>query len=290
MGFLSKLFGSSSSAGHDVNELARRLAIPLATLQATKPVFTQFSIPKRSGGIRQILAPARELKRLQRQILRRILGRLRAHPNATGFERKLSIVSNAQMHVKKRVVIRLDLKDFFTCTTASRVEAYFRSIGWNAEAARLLTKLVTHDGALPQGAPTSPRLSNLVNIQLDARLAAMAGAFEANYSRYADDLTFSTDRIDAPHRPTEMIHHAKAILRDAGYVLHIDKKLSIAHRHDRQRVTGLVVNDKVALPRKTRRWLRAVEHRVATGRSATITPAQLAGWRSLSSMVRNQAR
>src|SRR5439155_7805779 len=132
---------------------------------------------------RTITAPAEPLKNMQRRILLRLLARLRAHPCATGFERRQSIVTHALVHVGRDVVIKLDLKDFFTATKADRVEAYFRRIGWDADAAALLTNLCTHDSSLPQGAPTSPRLSNLVNHRLDARLFALARKRKVAYSR-----------------------------------------------------------------------------------------------------------
>lgn len=291
MGFLSHLFGSSkgTSSGHTVDELARRLGITSDALRAVRPQYTRFNIPKRSGGTREILAPVPELKKLQRQILRRVLAKLKAHPNVTGFERNFSIVSNAIPHVDKEMVIHLDLKDFFTSTTSKRIEQYFRAIGWNSDAAELLTELVTYKGSLPQGAPTSPRLSNLVNYKMDTRLAALAEKFDADYTRYADDLTFSLNRVSGEVRANEIIHAVKEIARDEGYALHIHKKLRISRKHDRQLVTGLVVNKKVSLPRSRRRWLRAVEHHVKTGKQMTITPQQLQGWRSLAAMIAQQA-
>jgi RNA-directed DNA polymerase len=256
--------------------------------------YTRFEIPKRSGGARVILAPAPELKKVQRLILHRLLRRLPAHPCAAGFERGHSIVTNALPHVGRDVVVRLDLRDFFPSIPAERVEKYFRQIGWDAEAAALLTSLCTHEGSLPQGAPTSPRLSNLVNYRLDARLCALAETRQASYSRYADDMTLSwtaapgpTER-DANGRRNDLIHLIKQIVADEGYRLHTKKKLRIARRHDRQLVTGLVVNQKVNLPRLTRRRLRAAAHHLATGRPATLTAEQLAGWQALQHMVATQ--
>jgi hypothetical protein len=160
--------------GHGAAELARRLGLSEVELRAVEPVYRPFTIPKRSGGTRQLLAPDDRLKAVQRRILRRLLRRLRCHPAAAGFERGRSVVTNALPHVGKPVVVRLDLKDFFPSTRASRVRRYFRKIGWDREATWLLVRLCTHQGGLPQGAPTSPRLSNLVNHRLDARLAALA--------------------------------------------------------------------------------------------------------------------
>jgi retron-type reverse transcriptase len=216
-----------------------------------------------------------------------LLERLKAHPCATGFERGHSIVTNALPHVGQQVVIKLDLKDFFTSTPAKRVGAYFHSIGWDTEAAEVLTRLCTHQGALPQGAPTSPRLSNLVNHRLDSRIAALAEKRGVNYSRYADDITLSSDAGPAA-RINDLIHTIKKIVKNEGYALHTDKKLRIARRHDRQIVTGIVVNDKPNLPRSTRRRLRAIEHHLRIDKPATLSEAQLSGWRALSAMVRAQ--
>jgi retron-type reverse transcriptase len=289
--------------GHPAEEVARRLDLSLAELRAVRPVYREFIVPKRSGGARRILAPEPELKELQRRILRRLFGRLRAHPAAQGFERGRSIVTNAKAHVGRAVVVRMDLKDFFPATRAKRVYRYFRKIGWDRDASKLLTRLCTHEDGLPQGAPTSPRLSNLVNYRLDARLTGLAerrrvtnprtmGRLEdevigATYTRYADDLTFSFP-IDDPRLVRYVIRVTRQIVGSEGYELHLHKKLRISRRHDRQRVTGLVVNERVNLPRSTRRLLRAVEHRAATGGSPTLTAEQRAGWRALERMIERQ--
>jgi RNA-directed DNA polymerase len=288
MGFLDKLFGRKKTAAaparFDMDELSRRLGMDANLLVGLRPEYRRFTVPKRNSSLREILAPSDDLKKLQRLVLRRLLGRLSAHGAVHGFERGRSIVTNASAHVGRAVVLRLDLKDFFTSTSAKRVEEYFLAIGWSERCAELLSNICTHKGGLPQGAPTSPRLSNLINFRLDARLNALAKKCAANYTRYADDLTFSFD--DASHaRVNSMIHFVKQIVADEGYKLHLHAKLKIQRRHERQRVTGLVVNERVNLPRSTRRWLRAVEHHVAMGKPCTLTDQQRAGWRALVSMI-----
>ena len=287
MGFWDWFKGED--VGLDVAELARRLDMHEDELRAVSPSYREFDIPKRSGGSRRICAPEPHLKALQRRILRRVLGRLRCHACATGFERGYSIVSNAMHHAGQAVVVRMDLRDFFDNTAAKRVSKYLRAVGWNRQASKLLVALCTRKGGLPQGAPTSPRLSNLVNTRLDARLAGLARRLGAAYSRYADDLTFSF-ATDDPAAIHTLIRMTKMIVADEGYALHQTRKLHIRRRHQQQMVTGLVVNDRVDLPRRTRRWLRAVEHHIETGRDATLTPAQLEGWRSLQSMIDCQTR
>jgi retron-type reverse transcriptase len=213
---------------------------------------------------------------------------MKAHPHATGFEKGHSIVTNAKPHVGAAVLLRMDIRNFFGCTSAKRVRKFFSGLGWNQQVAKLLTKLCTHKNGLPQGAPTSPRLSNLLNYVLDARLAGLAPRYEAAYSRYADDITFSleTDDHDAVR---SLIRTVKLILKDYRYEIHHKKKLFIRRRHQQQKVTGLVVNQNVALPRRTRRWLRAVRHHHQSGRSATLSTQQLAGWNALQHMVATQA-
>lgn len=285
MGFWRRIFGPGR--GHGVAELARRLGVTEGELRALKPTYTAFTIPKRSGGVRRILAPSRELKDMQRRVLRRLLSRLRVHPCATGFERGHSIVTNANYHKRKALVVRMDVKDFFTSTRAKTVQRFFRAVGWNRDAAEILVRLCTYEEGLPQGAPTSPRLSNLANHHLDARLAGLARYFGGAYTRYADDLIFSFEE-DLHEKYGLLILAAKGVLERAGYQLHMKRKLHIRRRHQRQVVTGLVVNERVALPRETRRWLRAVEHRARAGGQPTLSPSQLAGWRAFQSMVATQ--
>ncbi len=291
-------------AGYGVDELARRLGVDEARLRLTQPQYHSFTIPKRRGGQRRILAPQSKLKTLQRRILRRLLGRLKVHPAAMGFERGRSIVHNARAHQGQAVILRFDVRDFFSSTRTRRVKRYFRRIGFNRPAATLLLRLCTYEAGLPQGAPTSPRLSNLVNYRLDARLAGMAAKLGAVYTRYADDVTISLAEDDK-----KKIRYLKKFLcrvvEAEGYRLHHRKKQSVRRRHQCQTVTGLVVNDGVNLPRKVRRWLRAVEHRSQSQRpkslssykpfdyrprkSPTLTAAQLEGWRAYQSMIARQA-
>jgi RNA-directed DNA polymerase len=276
-----------NGSGHGIDELARRLGLEATFLQAFQPRYRPVDIPKRTGGRRHLWVPDDALKELQRRILRRLLRRLRCHPAVTGFQKGESIVSNARRHVGRMVVVRIDFMNFFPATRAHRVYRYFRKIGWNRPAARLLARLCTHQGGLPQGAPTSPRLSNLVNFRLDRRLAAMSQKLEAVYTRYADDVTLSLARDD--HKKMRyLIRFVRRVAHEEGYRVHGRKKMRIRRRHQRQQVTGLVVNGKVNLPRETRRRLRAIEHRLRMGRDATLTPAQLAGWRALRAMIDKQ--
>ncbi|MHC4407427.1 MAG: reverse transcriptase family protein [Planctomycetota bacterium] len=290
MRWIKRLWHSFRAArgwGLDVDELARRLGMQPYDLRRFRTAYRKTSIPKRSGGRRVLHVPDFKTKALQRRILHQLLARLRSHDAAHGFERGRSIATNARPHVGQAVVIHMDLVDFFGSTEAERIELYFRRVGWNAEAARLLTDLVTHRRCLPQGAPTSPRLSNLVNHGLDAKLSRLATRRWAVYTRYADDITVSFER-DSFRRVRGMVQSVTRIARANGYETHKRRKLSIRRRHMRQMVTGLVVNERVRLPRETRRWLRAVRHRLRTKGHATLDRRQIQGWTALEAMVERQ--
>src|SRR5438067_1149166 len=186
----AKASHGSSRPGLPLSELAYRLKMTEDDLRQVEPIYDEFTIPKRSGGQRRIFAPSPALKKVQRRIIRRVLARLKSHPAARGFERGQSIVTNALPHIGRAVVLRLDLKDYFESTKARRVRDFFLRIGWGQEAADVLQKLCTHRGGLPPGAPTSPRLSNLVNYRMDRRLTALAkGGKSAQQALYRNPRT-----------------------------------------------------------------------------------------------------
>jgi RNA-directed DNA polymerase len=272
--------------GMSPEELAKRLGLSLDELHAVPIDYVEAFIPKRSGGSRRLLVPGSELKSVQRRILHRVLAKLTVHPAVTGFENGQSIVHNANRHLGQKVVLKMDIVDFFPSTTAERVTRYFQRVGWNREAAELLTKLTTHENGLPQGAPTSPRVSNLVNRRLDTRIAWAAAKRSATYTRYADDITISFPRDNAK-RVRGMVQYVRSRLQKEGYENNRQKEI-ILRQHQQQRVTGLVVNDRVNLPRETRRRLRAIEHRLNTGKPATMTREQLDGWKALLAMIEKQ--
>lgn len=272
--------------GKSLEKLAKRLQLEPDQLRAFQPTYRSAIIKKRSGGERKLAIPDPATKQLQRTILRRLLKRLRVHPSCIGFEPGKSIVHNALPHVGRAVVLKFDIVDFFPRTTAARIDRYFRMIGWDAEAAGILTKICTYEDGLPQGAPTSPRLSNLVNFGLDHIFQKIAERRKGTYTRYADDLTFSFPK-DYPKKMRGVCQLVKQIVNKHGYQLQQKKSLTF-RRHQRQVVTGLVVNDKVQLTRARRRQLRAIEHRLRNNRRASMTEAQFAGWEAFQIMIQSQ--
>lgn len=270
-----------------LSAVSERLDVPLEYLEAISPSYRETRIPKDGGGSRYLQIPDEKLKQVQKKILRRLLAALNSHPFCYGFEAGTSIVHAAVPHTNRFVVVKMDIRRFFESTSADRVCDYFRFIGWDEAAAKRLAELTTYKGYLPQGAPTSPRLSNLVNFGMDELLASIALAHGGSYSRYADDITMSFDKMSG-RRIRGIVQEVRRVLDKFGYVMHGKSKLKIFRRHQRQEVLGLVVNDGVRLPRKTRRWLRAVQHRLETSSSATITADQLDGWLEFERMVERQ--
>jgi retron-type reverse transcriptase len=260
--------------------------MPLEILQNIPLDYMTLNIPKRSGGYRKLSVPKANLKLIQRRIHKRLLRRLRTHPMATGFEPGLSIVHNAMVHTHQAVMIKMDLKDFFPSIKTAKITQYFQRIGWDRPTAQLLARLTTHEDCLPQGAPTSPRLSNLINFQMDFQIQRAIKRYRGTYTRYADDITISFPK-DFPIRIRGTIQKVRNIARSHAYEIN-EKKTHILRQHQQQRVTGLVVNDKVNLPREKRRWLRAVEHRLQTGGEASLTAEQLAGYKALQQMIQTQ--
>jgi hypothetical protein len=300
---------------HSVTDLAKWLDLPEAELRewlGSAPMwsrgydYARFTLPKRRGGARAIEAPNDKLKALQRRILQRLLNPLPMHPAATGFVRGRSIVDNARPHVGRGVVINLDLADFFPSITAERVTTAFRGLGWSAEAATILSRICTHEGRLPQGAPTSPAISNLVCRRLDERLTKLVERFDGRYTRYADDMTISLPGLGRnkrlrrkpknkpplkrPRFPSRsLITTLRRIIEEEGLAIQMKKKLRVQRPHQRQTATGLVVNRAIHLPRATRRRIRAMQHRQRLGQLDAARQKQLRGWEALLNMLKQQS-
>jgi RNA-directed DNA polymerase len=229
--------------------------------------YVEFTVPKADGSERRIAAPRARLKQVQRVILDQILARLPVHDACQGFVPGRSIVTNATPHRGAAVLLKMDLRDFFPTVHYRRAQGFFQRIGYGEEVAATLAGLVTHrpvladgsvgwPGVLPQGAPTSPALANLVCRRLDARLAGLARKSGAVYTRYADDLTFSF----AAEPAVDLGRFAwwvDQICGQEGFVENTRKR-RILRRGNQQRVTGVVVNDKLSVPRAARRRFRAI--------------------------------
>ena len=267
---------------------------------ATHLHYHRFTIPKKDGSERAIWAPLPKLKKTQRWIHHHIVERLPVHGAAHGFLCNRSVLSNARQHVDSRIILKMDLKDFFPTITLPRVKGVFRKAGYQEQVATLLALLCTesprdiveHDGktiyvslsdrSLPQGAPTSPGLTNVVCRKLDRRLTGLSAKYGWRYTRYADDLTFSlpNESKDHPHVGS-LIGGVKMIVKEEGFRVH-PEKTRVSRNGGSQKVTGLIVNGKESprVPRKLRRQIRAALHHLETGKPLTneMTIQQLEGY------------
>jgi len=221
-------------------------------------VYTKFEIDKKDGGKRTIYAPNDSLKRIQRKILKRILYSFDISPSVHGFVREKSIITNALEHVKKNRILRIDIENFFPSINVNMIIATLEKIGFSKGASIMLGLLMTRDGYLPQGAPTSPYISNLVCKRLDYRMKGLAKKKNLSYSRYADDITFSGESINGG-----TFGPIKTILEEEGFNVNI-KKTRVMGTGTKQIVTGLVVNEKAWLGRKRYRILRSYIHKVCS--------------------------
>jgi len=222
--------------------------------------YQRFYIPKSNGDRRLICAPRDGLKAMQRKILRNILERVPVHASVNGFKRERSILTNAKNHVDQEVVIKMDVKDFFPSITYERAKGVYISLGYPEGVAKALTELSTYKGRLPMGAPTSPCLSNIVATRLDKRFTNLGNKSAFRYTRYADDLAFSSKERDL----TGYIPFFKKIIEDEGFEVN-NEKIVIARKGGKQKITGVVVNKKINIDRGEYKRLRAVVHNCLNG-------------------------
>lgn len=223
-----------------------------------------FTIPKKSGGKRIICRPIAELRIVQRKIYDILLKSLKLPPCCHGFRAGFSTLTNANQHVRQQCVIKLDIKDFFPSVTTKQVYGLWSEIRQSPkDEIDFLTQLTTLNNQLPQGAPTSPCIANLICRTLDKRLSALSSYFGASYTRYADDLTFSGN-----HDLQQIIPTVSQIISQEGFSV-ASNKSKVYGRASRQTVTGLVVNDRATVPREVRRNLRAAFHNLGTGKTTT---------------------
>lgn len=240
--------------------------------------YIRFKMPKKTGGERIISAPMPQLKQAQHWILASILEKLELHDAAHGFRRERSIVSNATPHVGAYVIINFDLKDFFPSISYKRVKGLFRSFGYSGAAATIFALICTAaeveeleldgqnyyvavgDRFLPQGSPASPAISNLLCRRLDRRLTAMAEKLGFTYTRYADDLTFSASG-DSLNSICNILRRTESIVTHEGFTINQDKT-RIQRKYNQQEVTGVVVNEKPSVCRKTLNRFRATLYQI----------------------------
>jgi RNA-directed DNA polymerase len=253
----------------------RGISFILYKMEASKK-YRSFEIPKKSGGVRTIHAPEPQLALLQTRLAKLLYEcveeRKKAHPRfwfaSHGFHKGRTIISNAEVHRRRRFVFNIDLVDFFGTINFGRVRGFFiqdSMFALNPKIATIIAQIACHDNALPQGSPCSPVISNLIGNILDSRLLALARDARCTYTRYADDLTFSTNEklfskdiaVNMHGADWEVGIRLKKSIEKTGFFIN-PAKTRMSLRRSRQTVTGLVVNDKANINRDYYRAARVM--------------------------------
>jgi len=268
----------------DAKDLVSKMGISLKELRfltytqklSNRRNYVHFKMAKKTGGFREISAPKPQLKRLQYWMLENILNKVTIDEKAHGFVAKRSIVSNAKPHLNKKVVINCDLENFFPTLSYARVKGLFKSLGYSSELATIFAMLTTEaeqkevvlDGEklylytgkryLPQGSPASPMITNLICRKLDKRMSGIASSLDFTYTRYADDMTFSSNDY---MKINKMMYWVKGIVKEEGFILH-PKKTKIMKKGSCHEVTGVVVNEKLSVNRKELKKFRALLYQI----------------------------
>ncbi len=283
-----KLADAGLPVMHTPADLVAALGITIPRLRwlcfhteaATRIHYVQFDVPKKSGGTRTLSAPHRTLAAAQAWVLAEVLSKLPVEPPAHGFVPGRSTLTNARPHAGRDVVVNVDLEAFFPSVGFARVRHLFRRLGYSGAVATLLALLCTEcprrkvayagtpyyvatgPRGLPQGACTSPAISNQIARRLDRRFAGLSAKLGLTYTRYADDLTFSAGP-GFRERVGYLLARVRYVVADEGFAVN-PKKTRVRRPNARQSVTGLVVNAAPAVPRDVVRRLRAVLHRAKT--------------------------
>jgi RNA-directed DNA polymerase len=231
--------------------------------------YSYYLIKKKRGGYRRIIAPHKNIKYLQDWIKINILDKIEHHPNATGFIKNRSILDNAKLHLDGNVILNVDLENFFESINERRIYGIFKNLGYHPNLAVEFAKICTtylpeekfdllddsfqehfqyllkfDEAFLVQGASTSPALSNLICQKLDNRFSKLANKCNVNYSRYADDITFSGESQSLPS-----LKIIEKIIVDERLKINRDK-VGFYKKGQRQLVTGLLVDKNVRIPKK----------------------------------------
>lgn len=268
------------------SDLAHYLNIPPSKItyilfkKGVDSYYTEFEIPKKSGDPRRICAPTGDLKGVQRQLAdalwehqKSVYEELGIKPNIShAFEEGKSIITNAKIHRNKRFVVNVDLKDFFDSIHIGRVCGFFeknKHFAFPHEVAVTIAQLACYKGKLPQGSPTSPIITNLICQVLDMHLLSLAKRYRLDYTRYADDMTFSTNDKTFLEKWDLFYSELEKKVIKAGFSIN-EKKTRITFRDSKQVVTGLVVNKKISVDHSYYRKVRAMAHSLYTNGSYSI--------------------
>ncbi|GAA0370428.1 hypothetical protein GCM10009092_38400 [Bowmanella denitrificans] len=266
--YLFRLRNLGLPAIESIEELANETRLSLGKVKylsfRSERLYKVYDVPKKTGKKREISQPNRELKALQAWVLRNILDKLSSSEHSKGFDKGTSILDNASPHVGANYILTMDLENFFPNVKASHVYNIFHSVGYNQKVSAIFTNICTFKGGLPQGAPTSPKLANLVCAKLDSRLHGYAGPKGIVYTRYADDLTLSAQTPQKIYKAKQFIG---TIISDEGFSLN-KEKTKISGTQRQKKVTGLIVSENnLGIGRKKYREIRSKIHYLFEGKS-----------------------
>ena len=258
------------------NDFAKFIGVKLQTLtyllyiKKIDNCYNTLEIPKKNGDTRTICVPNKNLKKVQKKLYNKLstyYDEIKTQNNFTskishGFEKNRSIVTNAEVHKNKRYVVNLDLLVFFPSINFGRVRSYFIKNNYfeiNDDIATILAQLTCYKGTLPQGASTSPLIANMICNIMDIRILKIAKKYRLDYTRYADDLTFSTNNKYFLNDYDKFLEDIKNIIHRSGFELN-SKKTRLLFSNSRQEVTGLVANKKISVPKEYYKNTRAMAH------------------------------
>lgn len=268
-------------------ELAQAMEIDLAKLRfmafsrkvSKYSHYVRFQLVKKSGGMRTISAPRKKLKDVQHWILNNILNKVETDQSVHGFKIARSIVTNAQNHLKADAVINLDLENFFPTINYKRVKGMFVNLGYSESIATILALITTEPEIneveldnkkwfiasgqrfVPQGAPTSPAITNIICRTLDKRISRLIGAYDFTYTRYADDITLSARGEEAVENIGKILKYTKNIIEEEGFIVN-ENKTKVLRKNTCHDVTGIVVNEKLNVQRKNLKKFRATLYQI----------------------------
>lgn len=242
----------------------------LLYIENTENCYTSFNILKKNGTTREISAPSPKLKNIQKKLANFLYLQKttldKSKPNfpclSHGFELNKSIITNAKAHRNKKIVINMDLEDFFDSFHFGRVRGYFnknKNFLYPIEVSTMIAQIACFKGKLPQGSPSSPIITNLICQTLDVKLFRVAKKFKLNYTRYADDLTFSTNDSNFLNFQEDFINEVSNIIKNNGLAINV-KKTRIQYKNSKQTVTGLIVNNKINIDNNYFKDTKAMAH------------------------------
>ncbi|MGJ1439104.1 reverse transcriptase family protein [Sphingobacterium siyangense] len=252
--YASKLYKQYLPVIFDVQHLAYHTGYKkeyiIRAIRNPENFYRSFKIKKKNGKSRTITEPLPSLKEIQYWILSNIIKKTKPNPFNNAYTEGKSIITNAKFHRKQTKVLNIDIEKYFDNINLKSVTEHFLKLGYNNEVSDVLSRLITLKDGLPQGSPSSPYLSSILTKKLDEDLMAYTSSKKLRYSRYADDITISGD-----FKENETIYDVKKIVKEHGFNIN-PTKTTVKKQHQRQIVTGIVVNEKLSIQKDKLKELR----------------------------------